>query len=170
MKTARLGVDKDSNEFYLFDLQEACNMVQLLVSHACVTFGEAVYHQTKGIPMGINPAVLMANYYLFYYEYIFIKQLADIIQRTPPIHGGDMVARMLLEQHSDDSAPPWVSSHPENAAHNGNLAVYVLNAFRFTRRFVDDLIAACNQLLKYLLYTNNSILGGLIKGIYPHGS
>jgi hypothetical protein len=72
MKTARLGIDTNSNEFYLLDLQEACNMVQLLVSHAYVTFGEAVYHQTKGIPMGINPAVFMANYYLFYYEYLFI--------------------------------------------------------------------------------------------------
>jgi hypothetical protein len=48
--------------------------------------------------------------------------------------------------------------------------MYVLNAFRFTRRFVDDLTAACNPFLKYLLYTNNSILGGLIQGIYPHGA
>jgi hypothetical protein len=47
--------------------------------------------------------------------------------------------------------------------------VYVLNALRFTRRFVDDLTAACNPFLEVLLYTNNSILGGLIKGIYPHG-
>jgi hypothetical protein len=125
MKTARLGVDTNSDEFYLSDLQEACNTVQLLVSHAHVTFGEAVYHQTKGIPMGINPAVFMANYYLFYYEYLFIKQLADILLRTPPIPGGDMVARILLEQYVDDKIPSWVSSHPENAAYNGNLAVYV---------------------------------------------
>lgn len=35
---------------------------------------------------------------------------------------------------------------------------------------MDDLTAGPNQFLKYLLYTENTILGGLIHGIYPHGN
>jgi hypothetical protein len=92
MKTERLGVDKNLSEFYLFDYREACNMGQLLVSHAYVTFGGAVYHQTQGIPMGINPAVYMANYYLYYYEYTFLRQLWAICQQSPPVDGGCFVA------------------------------------------------------------------------------
>jgi hypothetical protein len=76
----------------------------------------------------------------------------------------------IFEADYNTAVPPWVTAHPKNAAYNGNLAMYVLESFRFTRRFVDDLTAACNPFLKYLLYTNNSIPGGLIKGIYPHGA
>jgi hypothetical protein len=35
---------------------------------------------------------------------------------------------------------------------------------------VNDLTAACNPFLEHLLYQNQHILGGLIRGIYPHGS
>jgi hypothetical protein len=119
--------------------------------------------------MGINPAVYMANYFLFYYEYMFLMQIWSICQDTPPVPGGDFVAKTVFER-DDPGVPLWVGQSPENQIYNGNLAMYVLESFRFTRRFVDDLTAACNPFLQYLLYADNKILGGLIEGIYPSGN
>jgi hypothetical protein len=148
-------------------------MIELLTYNAYVVFGEAVYHQTQGIPTGINPAVFMANYYLLYYEYLFIRQLLEIARQFPPRPGGDMIARQVFDsqnQASSNAPPDWISINPENPVYNGNLAMHVLQALRFTRRYVDDLTAACNPFLEHLLYQNQHILGGLIRGIYPHGS
>jgi hypothetical protein len=65
MKTPRLGVDSEKGKFYLFDLAHAEQVVQLLVENYYVRFGTSYYHQVCGIPMGINPAVFMANYYVY---------------------------------------------------------------------------------------------------------
>lgn len=42
-------------------------------------FGGTLYHQNKGIPMGINCAVHMADQYLWTYEYDFLLQLVSIV-------------------------------------------------------------------------------------------
>lgn len=117
--------------------------------------------------MGINPAVSMANYYLFYNEYQFLKRMLVILRNTPPVPGGHVNAGFGFEPEQEGVVPSWVANRPEDAAYDGNLVMHVLNAFRFTRRFVDDLTSACNPFSKYLLYTNNSILGGVLTGIYP---
>jgi hypothetical protein len=55
----------DYGQFYVFDLSHAKCVVRLLCNNSYVRFGNNFFKQTKGIPMGINPAVFMANYYLF---------------------------------------------------------------------------------------------------------
>jgi hypothetical protein len=84
MRNERLGVDKDYGLFYVFDYRHAKCVVRLLCNNSYVRFGDTYFKQTKGIPMGINPAVFMANYYLFFYEFTFVKQLVDIIDTCPP--------------------------------------------------------------------------------------
>jgi hypothetical protein len=44
-------------------------MLRLLVENSYVQFAGRVYQQAKGIPMGINPAVFLAKFYLLYFEY-----------------------------------------------------------------------------------------------------
>jgi hypothetical protein len=81
-KNDRLGRDKYKGEFYLFDLQHAGDVVRLLTENSYVQFGGRFFKQTRGIPMGINPAVYMANFYLFYYERCFLQRLLDLYQRA----------------------------------------------------------------------------------------
>lgn len=64
-KTARLGVHTEKGMFYLFTKSEAKDMLKLLVTNSYVQFAGKVYYQARGIPMGINPAVFLANLYLF---------------------------------------------------------------------------------------------------------
>jgi hypothetical protein len=68
---ARRGKHSEKGDFYVFTKDEANAMLRLLVTNSYVQFAGKVYRQAKGIPMGINPAVFLANYYLFYYEYRF---------------------------------------------------------------------------------------------------
>mgnify|MGYP001807470074 FL=1 len=49
----------------------------------------------------------------------------------------------------------------------GDAVLYVLYWFRFVVRFVDDIITGPNKYLKRLVNVTDSVLGGLIKGIYP---
>ena len=52
------------------------DMLDLIVDNAYFSFGDKVYRQTIGIPMGIDPAPQMANLYLHYYEANFMEHLA----------------------------------------------------------------------------------------------
>jgi hypothetical protein len=52
----------------------------------------------------------------------------------------------------------------------GTIAKLVLDAFEFTGRFVDDFTSGPNRFLDNLWYDCDSILGGLVKGIYPGGA
>jgi hypothetical protein len=83
-KNDRLGRDKYKGEFYLFDLQHASHVVHLLTENSYVQFGGRFFKQARarGIPMGINPAVYMANFYLFYYERCFLQRLLDLYKRA----------------------------------------------------------------------------------------
>jgi len=114
--------------------------------------------------MGINPAVYMANYYLFWYEYRFICQLRDILCDYPPVPGYHHVARDMLLTWTDEDL-----SAPEVGLAFGNCAQQVLNAFRFVFRFVDDLSSGPNPFLRKLLYNNHYLLtdNQRIFGIYP---
>ena len=51
-------------------------MIDTLVDSAYFKFGNTIYRQKIGIPMGIDPAPQMANLYLFSYEFDFMERLA----------------------------------------------------------------------------------------------
>jgi hypothetical protein len=72
-RTPRWGKHSTKGGCYLFTRAEALDMIRLLVCNAYVEFCGQHYKQDKGIPMGINPAVFMANYFLFYYECSFMQ-------------------------------------------------------------------------------------------------
>jgi len=164
MKSDRMGVDRHQGKFLLFDVQHARDVVELLVENSCVRFGASFFHQTSGIPMGINPAVFMANLYLFHYEYTFVKQLTDLVRAHNLTHTpgafptvGDVLQCRDLHELQELGLQDTV----------GDAAFYLLQQFQYMVRFVDDLTSGPNRLLADLLYTNQTVLCGLVKGIYP---
>ena len=49
--------------------------VEYLIDNIYVCIGNRVYRQSVGIPMGTDCAPLLANLFLFYYEYNYMKNL-----------------------------------------------------------------------------------------------
>ncbi len=49
--------------------------IRFLIDNIYVTFCKNFYQQIKGIPMGTDCAPLLANLYLHYYEYKFIRNM-----------------------------------------------------------------------------------------------
>ena len=47
--------------------EEIFTMIDIVVDNSYFRFGDRVYRQCIGIPMGIDPAPQMANLYLYYY-------------------------------------------------------------------------------------------------------
>ena len=56
-------------------LNELVNMLEYLVDNIFIEVGNRVFRQCIGIPMGTDCAPLIANLFLFYYEYNFMKGL-----------------------------------------------------------------------------------------------
>ena len=83
----------------------------MLVQHAYVIVGDQVFRQCRGIPMGINSAVYLANCYLFMYELRFVQQLLHI--RNLPSSTATASRR--------------------------SLALQLLQAFCWTVRYIDDI-------------------------------
>ena len=50
-------------------------MIDLIIDNSFFKFGDKVFRQSIGIPMGIDPAPQMANMYLYYYEAKFMEML-----------------------------------------------------------------------------------------------
>ena len=50
-------------------------MLEFLIDNIFAIFGGRVFHQTVGIPMGINCAPLLADLFLYSYEADFIQGL-----------------------------------------------------------------------------------------------
>jgi hypothetical protein len=79
-----LGKDKFKSNFCVLPLESACWLVDLIVWTSFVRFGGVAYHQTTGIPMGVNPGVFLANFYLYDHEMKWLSQVRDLLQRFPP--------------------------------------------------------------------------------------
>lgn len=150
----------------MFDLQHAKEVVQLLVENSFVRFGDNYFHQTQGTPMGINPAVFTANYYLFHYECKFVERLAGLIPRDSPQFAPgecpDNYVACALQMRTT------AGLHAEGLwPYIPDVAWSVLRQFVYMVRYVDDLTSGPNRFLKSLLYTDQTLLAGMIHGIYP---
>ena len=73
-KTARWFHSKKNESFTKEDI---FSMIDLVIDHSFFKFGDKVFRQSIGIPMGIDPAPQMANLYLYYiyYEAKFMEML-----------------------------------------------------------------------------------------------
>ena len=64
---------------YCLDLQAAKQLFHLLIDNAYVQVGNRIFWQRQGIPMGINPAVYMTNFYVSTFEERFVRDLLQIL-------------------------------------------------------------------------------------------
>lgn len=162
-----LGKVADKRNLCALSLEHAQNLVRLIVRNSYVRFGQQVYHQTTGISMGINPGVYLANFYLYASEFQFLRQFYDLLHQYPPTQDED---RIFLDpaalQFIACEDAPFVLQHA-TAEQIGEAVLHVLSNFRFMARFVDDLITGPNRFIRQLVHVGDTLLGGLIKGIYP---
>ena len=57
------------------DKSELVTMIEYLVDNIFVSVGNKIFRQAIGIPMGTDYAPLLANLYLFYYKYRYMRGL-----------------------------------------------------------------------------------------------
>ena len=80
-RSAYFGNDVKDGQ-YAFEYDEFIELLEFLIDNIYVKFGESVFRQTIGIPMGTNCAPLLANLYLFYHEYKFFENLPKDDKRS----------------------------------------------------------------------------------------
>ena len=69
--------NNDNNKGQLYTESKICSMLEFLIDNIYVRFGDKIFRQTVGIPMGTNCAPLLADLYLYSYESSFIQQLTN---------------------------------------------------------------------------------------------
>ncbi|KAJ8299058.1 hypothetical protein KUTeg_023118 [Tegillarca granosa] len=57
-------------------------MLEFLIDNICVVFGNIIFQQTIGIPMGTNCAPLLADLFLYSYESEFLQNLVKSGKKT----------------------------------------------------------------------------------------
>ena len=119
-------VHKNSAKRVYVDEAVLRRWIDYLVRNTYLHVGsELVVQQCVGLPMGTNCAVHLANYFLFGYEYDFVRRAVSAGKRE------------------------------------------VLEAFRWTLRFIDDLVSVDNPLFRPFCYFDiTEVIDGLA-GIYP---
>ncbi len=75
------GSEDRKGQYLMFTVTTFRERLGQLVNNTFFTFGQKTFRQIKGIPMGTNCAVYLANYYLFSYEFDFLSQLRHIRDR-----------------------------------------------------------------------------------------
>jgi hypothetical protein len=150
------GKDSIKGQYFVFSPEIFHNMFSWMVHNNHFTFAGRTFHQTNGIAMGSNAAVLIANLYLFTYELDFIQQDA------------------FIKPHADAT---------QDQKKDHNVARKVLKLFMHTGRFVDDALFLANKFIKALLKQPNPAHAATpttpgyfklhspntyLKGIYPH--
>ena len=64
--------DRKSSKYSYFSCRELCRAIDFLINNIYVRFGNTVFRQVIGIPMGTNSAPLLADLFLHTFEYDFM--------------------------------------------------------------------------------------------------
>ena len=142
------GYDKHT----VFTLDDLKLLLQFVIKQNYMSFGEEIYHQTKGISMGGNASVYIANHFLFTYELDFYSQLQQLAASS--------VALQPITSLPTTDPPNWQQYYDA-----GSVALYLLDIFQWLFRFIDDTESINNDYMDQLLYTDRTFFG--IRGIYP---
>jgi hypothetical protein len=78
----------------MWTCEQVCNALHFLLDNIFVHFGESIYRQVIGIPMGTNCAPLVADLFLFCYERDFMLSLKSKNQ-SDIIHAFNSTSRYL---------------------------------------------------------------------------
>ena len=67
--------DSFSKSYYAFSFDVFFESLEYLINNSFLTFGNKIYQQKIGIPMGANYSPLLADLFLFYKEYTFMDSI-----------------------------------------------------------------------------------------------
>lgn len=164
----------------IFTEDSLASLFDYIIDHTYVQFGGHVFQQRIGIPMGINFAVHLSNYYLFTYEYDFLLQLRAALHDPSVVAHNYAPAAVwaMLQQpdpplQSQSSAPAaaglrasrWQPIQQQAVLSRKDVARMILDAYAYTVRYVDDLLSIANPVFPSLLYTSSTWHG--FSGVYP---
>lgn len=115
VRANRSSYRKDGHTLKREDLS---NLVEFLVSNTFVTFGQSIFEQKIGIPMGTNCAPDLANLFLYYYEsrYISRVKITNGIAFARSFH---MTFRLIDDVLSIDN--PHLLSAVSKSVENGGI-------------------------------------------------
>jgi hypothetical protein len=158
MNNDRAGFDSTRGGFHLMTLAEARILSALLIQHAYVRFEDTVYHQTTGIPMGINPAVYYANYYLLSFELDFVEQFLPLLRVGRNIPGipvyPDSMAAVVDHMVACTTDADLQAADLPGSPYLRYAASQLLDQFRWLKRYADDITVGPNRFVEKLLYTD----------------
>ena len=63
-----------------------CKIIEFLIDNIFVQFGECLFRQVIGIPMGTNCAPLLADLFLYSYENEFLVNMIKVARGDLPGH------------------------------------------------------------------------------------
>ena len=119
-------VSKSSKTGLIFDRIAIKDAIKYLMGNCYFTFGEKIFRQIIGIPMGSDPAPFMANLFLYHYESNWIRNLKkNSIQRARMFrHTFRYIDDLLTINDNDEFSKSFIDIYPPelqlNLEHSGN--------------------------------------------------
>jgi hypothetical protein len=92
---AEINLFENLHCFKVVEASDLISWLDFLLDNFFLCFGPGVYRQCIGIPMGTNCAVYLANFYLFTYEFDFIKCLLKSNTCPVVLHRLSLVCRFV---------------------------------------------------------------------------
>jgi hypothetical protein len=75
LKNKEINFFENLHGFKVMEASDLISWLDFLLDNLFLCFGRCAYRQCIGIPMGTNCVVYLANFYLFSYEFDFLKCL-----------------------------------------------------------------------------------------------
>ncbi len=95
MLSAEVNLFENLHSFKVVEASDLISWLLFLVGNLFLCFRDGVYRQYIGIPMGTNCVVYLANFYLFTYEFDFIKRLLKSYTCPVVLHRLSLVCRFV---------------------------------------------------------------------------
>jgi hypothetical protein len=92
---AEINLFENLHSFKVAEALDLISWLDFLLDSLFLCFGQGFYRQCIGIPMGTNCVVYLANFYLFTYEFDFIKHLLKSNTCPVVLHRLSLVHRFV---------------------------------------------------------------------------
>jgi hypothetical protein len=92
---SEINLFENLHSFKVAEASDLISWLDFLLDNLFLCFGHGVYRQCIGIPMGTNCVVYLANFYLFTYEFDFIKHLLKSNTCPVVLHRLSLVRRFV---------------------------------------------------------------------------
>ena len=123
-------LQKKPKKYHTWSCQNVCDALTFLLDNIFIRFGNKLYRQVNGIPMGTNCAPLVADLFLFCYERDFMMSLSDDKQ-ADVIDAFNTTSRYLIYQSPAKKCdfPYFCSNSNQSSATNGVFFLFFLPLF-----------------------------------------